>query len=445
MLTPSFSTATSTLGEPLSGIIRLNKIVLTRFALWFSLVGLFAPSVATADPKTNKLDYDFDFDFFGSDVFSWADGSRSGAVRGNQGKMALALDSALQNAERYIDFSLYGVDKQDWFFDTLDESLHYGVRVRGVVDQLAGERGEWNPQDFAYRDTVYLYDLLGDTNLVPDVGPDGSPRTGSIMHNKFVVIDRKLLWLGSTNLSHTGIGDEYNANTSIIIRSPEIARLYANEFYQMFSKERFSLYKKPRSSRPILEFADGTRVATFFSPQDSALEQAIIPFIASATKKLDVGIFFLTDERIAHALKQAVKRGVEVRMIFDGLAAGHQSSLHTELQQSGVKVRVENWGGKMHMKTAIADGKHVLMGSMNWSLSGDRVNDENTIVVSNNRSLGGKVGRYFQKLWTTLDDYYSNPNRSRPRAEGWSSINSCNDGLDNDHDGQVDGQDSSCT
>ena len=110
--------------------------------------------------------------------------------------------------------------------------------------------------------------------MVPDQ-LDGTPRAGSIMHNKFMVFDRRSVWLGSTNLSYTGVGSEYNANTSILIDSKDIALLYANEFYQMYSKKRFSTKKLPRSSRKALQFKDGTKVSVYFSPQDNALEAAV--------------------------------------------------------------------------------------------------------------------------------------------------------------------------
>jgi len=117
------------------------------------------------------------------------------------------------------------------------------------------------------------------------------------------------------------------------------------------------------------------------------------------------------------------------------------------LRKAGIHVRVENWGGKMHMKAAVSDHRNVIIGSMNWSKAGNHTNDENTMSVSNNPSLAGEMADYFETLWRSLDGYYSSTkgvNIRDPRAESLESINSCFDGLDNDYDGTVDGEDSGC-
>lgn len=417
--------------------------VLMALVVLLSCVSWGSPALS-AGPKKLVLDYDFTFDFYGAQIFPWSSGGRQGLVTDIKGDMATALESAILSCERYLDASIYGVSNQQWFIDSLEECKDSGARVRGTVDQLRGERGDWDPQNFTYKDTVELANILDNDSLVPDVGPTGRPRSGSILHNKFIVIDRKMLWTGSTNLSHTGMGSEYNANISILIKSPHVARLFANEFYQMHSKERFSVYKRPRSQRKSFEFKDGTNFEVFFSPQDDPIDRAIVPFIQNAKSTLDIGMFFLTDMRVANALISAADRGVKVRLIYDALAASHRSSLHSYLENGGISVRVENWGGKMHMKSAVADGRNVVLGSMNWSLSGDRINDENTIVVRSNRSLGMKLQRYFDRLWQTLDERYFQLKPGTPRAEGYESKNSCFDGIDNDHDGLIDQRDPAC-
>jgi phosphatidylserine/phosphatidylglycerophosphate/cardiolipin synthase-like enzyme len=402
--------------------------------LWsFALFCFASPVVAKDAPET------FTYKLYTADIFPWISGERAGRVLDTKGHMATQLQRTIAGAERYLDIAVYGVDKQQWFLDVLGHMSDNGVRVRVVVDQLGGRLGEWIPENFAYDGTIQLPRILPPGHVLPDVGPTEVPRAGTIMHNKFLVVDRRFLWVGSTNFSHTGIGGEYNANSSLLIDSPEIARIYANEFYQMFAKHRFSLYKSPRAQRRPITFGDGTEVSIYFSPQDNALEAAILPFIASAETSLYIAMFYLTDVRVANALKNAVSRGVRVKLIYDALAAAHSSSQHEFLRDSGVEVKIENWGGKMHMKSAIADGKHVLTGSMNWSDSGSNGNDENTIIIKDNPTLAGQMTDYFNRLWRTLST-----NSSAPRSEGRYSINSCFDGLDNDHDGDIDAADTGC-
>ena len=175
------------------------------------------------------------------------------------------------------------------------------------------------------------------------------------------------------------------------------------------------------------------------------LKRLFLPFIRNADHSLKIGMFYLTDARVAHALVDARKRGVKIEIIYDALAAAHPSSVHQYLRSEGIPLRVENWGGKMHMKTAVADGMHTLMGSMNWSLSGSESNDENTIVIKNNAVLAGQLTSYFDKLWNSLTSYQLGLRGiDDPHAESPESINSCYDGLDNNHNGLVDAEEPSC-
>ena len=135
-------------------------------------------------------------------------------------------------------------------------------------------------------------------------------------------------------------------------------------------------------------------------------------------------------------------RGVRVRLIIDAVAARNQYSKHAFIRRSGAQVKVENWGGKMHMKTAVADGHRVLIGSMNWSSAGNARNDENTLIIDNNRKLALEIVKFFNALWVRTPDTPSV--EVEPRAESLKSINSCFDGIDNDYDHLVDAQDPGC-
>ena len=290
-----------------------------------------------------------------------------------------------------------------------------------------------------YEDTAHLPEVLSRRNIIPDLNPDGTSRNGTIMHNKFVVIDRRTLWMGTTNLSFTGVGGEYNANSSLTIFDHNLAQRYAREFEQMFSHHRFSIYKQTLPGYRRFKYEDGTVVDTYFAPQDNVLHTALLPFIESARHNLDIGIFFLTSPEVAEALGKAVNRGVRVRVIHDALGAAHPSNRVDDLRRTGVEVMVENWGGKMHMKTAVADGRHVVIGSMNWSDAGSERNDENVLVIRNNSRLAHGLTTYFNDLWDNIavrQEYAES--FLDPIPEGPSSPGSCSDGIDNDEDGLLD-------
>ena len=64
----------------------------------------------------------------------------------------------------------------------------------------------------------------------------------ALMHNKFAVIDGRILWTGSYNLTYN---DEYKNNNNVIeIQSEDIADIYLSEFGEMFDKKIFGNRKE---------------------------------------------------------------------------------------------------------------------------------------------------------------------------------------------------------
>ena len=139
-------------------------------------------------------------------------------------------------------------------------------------------------------------------------------------------------------------------------------------------------------------------------------------------------------------LIKAKKRGVDVRIIIDASSINNKYSKHKILRKNNIKVKVENFGGKMHIKSIIVDDEYFVVGSMNFTKSGNRFNDENTIIVRD-KKLAIKYKDYFLKLWNQIPNKYL---YSNAYAEGLESGNSCFDGIDNDFDGFVDAKDRGC-
>lgn len=379
---------------------------------------------------------DFSFNLLTSDITPWIKGKRSGPMGEEKGKQAVFLENLIKSSRSEMMVGLYGVQAQPWFFSSI--GMQERKNVRFVVDQQAGALNDWIPENFNYPDTAELGQSWGETSVTPDLNPSGTPRSATIMHNKFVVLKNKGVWTGSTNMSSTCLGSEYNANASIYIANTEVAKIYEAEFKQMFEEKRFSRYKVAKNRKP-LTFRDGTKLQVFFSPQDEPVHNAIIPFIENAKKTLDIGMFVLTHSEVIEAIRAAAIRGVKVRIIGDALFSNRETSPIAVLREAGVEVRVENWGGKMHMKSAVADGKRTVIGSMNWTRSGELDNDENTLLIDN-KKLATQMTKYFNDLWALLK---ADEGRI-PSAESGSSINSCFDGIDNDYDGLVDAEESSC-
>ena len=157
-------------------------------------------------------------------------------------------------------------------------------------------------------------------------------------------------------------------------------------------------------------------------------------------KILKLPIFAFTNEDLMIALESAYKRGVDVKVITDAANAHGDKFAPNILRKKGIPVKVENYAGKMHMKSIIIDDTYVIAGSMNFSKAGQSRNDENTIIIVN-PILAENFKKQFLYTFSKIDNRWL---KQSPSAESWNSTGSCDDGVDNDFDGTIDLEDSGC-
>jgi len=126
------------------------------------------------------------------------------------------LVKLIENAENEISFAIYGLRGQNNVLQVLIEAQERGVVVKGVVDSDSHNKNY-------YSDTKHLYKYF---DIVSD-------HKNYIMHNKFFVIDKSIVWSGSSNISDTGTGG-YNANNALVINNENISDIYLEEFNKTF-------------------------------------------------------------------------------------------------------------------------------------------------------------------------------------------------------------------
>lgn len=337
-----------------------------------------------------------------------------------QTSFGIELIRLINNAQSEIKFAIYGLRGQEEILQALILAKKRGVSIQGVVDS------DHHGKNY-YDDTHLLYEHF-------DMKTD---KISYIMHNKFFIFDDKILWSGSANLSDTGTGG-YNANSVVVIENEKIASIYEDEFDQMFAKKKFNNKKRELSYKDI-KTSDST-ISIFFSPKSNTYEEGIKELVQNAKKYIYIPIFYLTHEDLAVQLIKAHKRGVEIKIILDATAARNKYSKHKLLRQEGIKVKVENFGGKMHAKSMIVDDRFIISGSMNFTKAGNSKNDENTLIIQNEK-LAKEYKVYFMTLWRQIPSQYLHVD---PNPESLESGKSCEDGIDNDFDGKKDDEDEAC-
>ena len=295
-----------------------------------------------------------------------------------------SLLNLINEASQSLDIAVYGVREQPKINQALLNALDRGVKIRLVYDQpLIGEN---------------YYQIK--QHLNPRILKQAVHDTGdAIMHNKFIIADRCKIWTGSANLSDTGIGG-YNANIVALIDSCYLGTIYEKEFSQLYAGQ-FNIRKKKIESRKI-ELESGGYIQVFFSPQSNTVERAVIPLLKKAQETINIPIFYLTHDQIFEALKQAQSEGVKIKVILDATAAENEYVLDEQLREAGIPIKVENWPGKMHMKVAIIDNRHLITGSMNFTKAGNSKNDENTVILWNVPELAKPVNRSFFRMWQSI-------------------------------------------
>jgi len=127
------------------------------------------------------------------------------------------VTDAIYAAQSSIDIAMYNLNLRE-VEQALRDAHKRGVNVRLVVESDALDG--WVPQSLK-------------SSGIPVVS-DGRE---SLMHNKFMVIDKHQVWTGSLNLTENGVIED--RNNLVRVDSPSIAEYYTQEFEEMFTAGEF--------------------------------------------------------------------------------------------------------------------------------------------------------------------------------------------------------------
>ncbi len=276
-----------------------------------------------------------------------------------------SLDAALarfiRSAQASVDVATYQFDLPDVLHALLDARAR-GVQVRIVTDLDVLNNPKENQSFLELKNSG-----------VPIVG--GNAR--AIMHNKFVVVDKRAVWMGSWNFT---LYDTYRYdNNGIIIQSAELARNYTVTFDKMFNDKQFGPSRKAGGTTPRLTIG-GSTVENYFAPEDRVAEK-ISARLRQAARTIDFMAFAFTDEHIGAAVLERARGGVIVRGVFETTHADSSASQYGKLKRAGLDVRLDGNPFLMHHKVFIVDGKTVIFGSFNFSRSAAEENDENLLII----------------------------------------------------------------
>jgi phosphatidylserine/phosphatidylglycerophosphate/cardiolipin synthase-like enzyme len=264
--------------------------------------------------------------------------------------------------------------------EALIKASQRGVAVRIVVDS----------------DALQKLDL----NRLKQVGISAiGDRRESLMHNKYVIIDGRILWTGSLNL--TSSGAENDENVMVRLESEDLAANYQIKFNEMANEDKFGPDSRPLTEKTHFDL-NGIPVENYFSPEDK-IDTRLVSLVGSAKTSVHVLAYSFTLDKLANALTKAEKNGIEVKGIFDRDSSEDNTGADfSSLKKAGLDVRLDGEPGLMHMKVIIVDGKTVAFGSYNFTSSAENKNDENVLIITD-ESLAVRFEQAFDRIYAKAD------------------------------------------
>ena len=240
--------------------------------------------------------------------------------------------------------------------------------ARGVVVRLALDRESLSNPAMAKW-----------AGIVEDAGATISWETSdAFMHSKFIIVDNRLVWMGSWNAT---TNDTYRNNNNLLrITVPALVKNYAAEFARM-AGGTFGTSKSGATPAPSVRLANVT-VANYFSPREP-VQARVVDWVQRARSSVEVLAFSFTADELGDALIARHAAGVPVRVVFEARNATGVGSEFGRLQQQGVTVLKDGNCYTMHHKVIIIDRRVVITGSYNFTARAEGVNDENTLVIEN--------------------------------------------------------------
>jgi phosphatidylserine/phosphatidylglycerophosphate/cardiolipin synthase-like enzyme len=173
-----------------------------------------------------------------------------------------------------------------------------------------------------------------------------TPKKSGLMHEKIIHVDEQWIYISTGNATlESQVVDE---NVSIV-------------YNPGWCKEK------------------GMKLTLLQLPsQRSDAKAMIIDAIDNAEKSIKMRMFYLTYKPIVNALIKAYKRGVHISIACDKKTSRFTTPLFKE---SNINLSYVDELGWLHAKMGLIDQRIFFMGSLNWTTSGFKSNQENLLYV----------------------------------------------------------------
>ncbi len=101
---------------------------------------------------------------------------------------------------------------------------------------------------------------------------------------------------------------------------------------------------------------------------------------------------------MAQAMMERAQVGVDVQGVFETFGSEGVSSQLQTLWCANLPVRQDGNSSFLHHKIIIIDDSIVITGSLNFSASADRANEENVVIIDN-PEIAARYLQEYQRMW----------------------------------------------
>jgi len=213
-----------------------------------------------------------------------------------------------------------------------------------------------------------------------------------LMHQKILVIDEQLVWLGSANMT----------TESLRLHGNLVAALDDSELANMVKEKASTLHEEGKAtSFPHKSLSiGGQQIEMWFLPDNRDAIPYLKSMINSAQKTVKVAMFTFTRQDLANAIIEAKNRGVKAEVVVDHHSAkGASAHVVKLLKDNGVDISISQGGPLFHHKFLYIDNQTLVNGSANWTKAAFSQNDD-CFLVFHDLTHQQKVS--MDTLWETI-------------------------------------------
>ncbi|MBS3787290.1 hypothetical protein KGY79_03730 [Candidatus Bipolaricaulota bacterium] len=283
---------------------------------------------------------------------------------------------------------------QSRLYDALVDAKERGVKVRIVLDKSdwSEEITKTNRETARYLRNRGLKVKFDDPEITT--------------HAKTVILDEKVVFLGSSNWNFPTYTETYQANLKLV--SAKVGRFYERFFDSVWQGEPPKRLRIPETTE------EKSIVPLIGTGETRSYYETARQLIKNAETSIDLVLFKITrysnfgeskPNLLTEELVKAWNRGVDVRIVLDvnnWSDSINESNRETALWLLGKgisEVKFDSPKVTTHSKVLVVDGESVLVGSTNWSYYSLDENLETDVVVKKLPSVAKPFKAYFEKIW----------------------------------------------